>query len=64
MYIELNVSTLIEPSGRDDLVIAATQDAKKLYFKALDAMERDQWLKALLDERAKAPIVTEDMSEK
>ena len=64
MYIELNVSTLIEPSGRDDLVIAATQDAKKMYFKALDAMERDQWLKALLDERAKAPIVTEDMSEK
>ena len=64
MYIELNGSTLIEPSGRDDLVVAATQDAKKLYFKALDAMERDQWLKALLDERAKAPIVTEDMSEK
>jgi len=27
-------------------------------------MERDQWLKALLDERAKAPIVTEDMREK
>jgi len=24
MYIELNVSTLIEPSGRDDLVVAAT----------------------------------------
>lgn len=64
MFIELNVSTVIEPSGRDDLVVAATPDAKKLYFKALDAMERDQWLKALLDERAKAPIVTEDMSEK
>ena len=64
MYIELNGSTLIEPSGRDDLVVAATPDSKKLHFKALDAMERDQWLKALLDERAKAPIVTEDMSEK
>ena len=64
MYIELNGTTLIEPSGRDDLVIAASQDAKKLYFKALDAMERDQWLKALLDERSKAPLVNEENSEK
>ena len=64
MYIELNGTTLIEPSGRDDLVIAATHDAKKLYFKALDAMERDQWLKALLDERAKAPMVIEEVSDK
>jgi hypothetical protein len=64
MYIELNGATLIEPSGRDDLVIAASQDSKKLYFKALDAMERDQWLKALLDERSKAPLVNEENSEK
>ena len=62
MYIELKSSTFIEPSGRDDLVIAGSQDAKKLYFKALDAMERDQWLKALIDERAKAPMVIEEMT--
>lgn len=42
MFIELREgSTVIEPSGRDDLVIAESLDSKKLYFKALDAMERD-----------------------
>jgi enoyl reductase-like protein len=47
----------LEPSGKDDLIIAQAADTKKLYFKALDTMERDQWLKALIDERAKAPIM-------
>jgi len=57
IFIELNAGTVLEPSGKDDLIIAQAADTKKLYFKALDTMERDQWLKALIDERAKAPVI-------
>ena len=57
IFIELNAGTVLEPSGKDDLIIAQAADTKKLYFKALDTMERDQWLKALIDERAKAPVM-------
>jgi hypothetical protein len=28
---------------------------KKIYFKALDTRERDEWLNALLLEKSKAP---------
>jgi len=51
---------MIESSGKDDITISdsnATEgNAKKLYFKAQDSKERDQWIKALLEALNKAPF--------
>ena len=60
MFIQLNQAT-VETSGKEDLVInnQGINGSKKLFFKALDSKERDEWFNSLVLEKSKAPKVTE-----
>jgi hypothetical protein len=52
MFVELSEATF-EPRGKDDLAISnhTAGGGKKMYFKALDTRERDEWLNAILAEK-------------